>query len=1449
MARKILLETGYVFTPASKTIVIPRIIPQERLVLITNVTKNKVIYNFSDASLLATSYAAYGENALTAPITAIATTGSAVTFTAANTFSPGQFVTITGVTPAAFNISATITSATSTTFTVASTVTGTWVSGGLASVSENTTLVLNYNTAGVMAATDKLQITIDQFAEKFEPSEELTDPVGKFRTSQPQALIDTDFEYGQQVSKWENLSLINNRPFAYNFNFNALAVSDVQTGAAGTKTITVSLTTSTASATSAIGNGTIATYTTSGAHNFSVGQLVTITGFVTNYNTTSGQPAVILATPTTTTFTIANSTTANTASSGTGTVTAGVAPAIGSPISVFDTFSPSVPGNYTVEARGSESSFTFSAKGSTSTGWASTTIFDTNKTLVALGTVYKDAALTPASFAYSSNMVTVTMPSTQPHGLHIGNEISVIGSTVASGTAPNGNAYVATVTSPLVFSYYTGTAPSATPAVSPTATTATGAVGSNSIIVASATSIVPGMTVTATGIPAGTLVTYVQGTAITLSQTITTALATTSITFNASIFVRSQAQVKHRAFDGGVFFSTNATSNNVAQVRQTRRYFRYQSGKGIQISSGTILKPTYGIDSLTYSSPFVTVQTKEPHGLQPGYSVSIFGANESGYNGTFAVASVTGLSTFTYVPTTAPTLATASGNYYASVSSWNGASNRLGLFDQQNGVFFEHDGTTLYAVRRSSIFQTAGRVTVTNNSSTVSQTSTNYPTTFTKQLVPGDFIVLRGQSYKVLDIASDTSLTIYPTYRGTTSTNVIVSKTIDTRIPQSAWNIDRVDGTGPSGYNIDLTKMQMFYMDYSWYGAGAVRWGFRGPKGNIVYVHKQANNNQNATAYMRSGNLSGRYESVTTPAATQLTASVGASDTTINVANTSGLYAPTSVSTAATGSNGATTITVTSATGIVPGMFVTGTNIGAGAIVVSVVGLVVTLSVANGGSVSSSITFQTYPGTAVIRGSGASNTWEYINYTGLTSNTLTGVTRAQAGASAVTTTMAVGSNVATVGSTAGLQVGMRAISPYLADGTKIEFIAGTTTLVLSSSPTVANPTIWFPAMGYTTGTLGTTAGTTVTAGQSFTYSATNPTTVEQAFPTFGPSISHWGTSVIMDGRFDDDKSLLFTYGQTTATTLGGTTAVSTTLVQATTGSVVAVAGAATGIVPGQQVTGTGITSGTYVVAVSGTNVYLSQATTATLSGNYAFTGATSKALLSIRIAPSVDNGFAAAFGLRELLNKMQLQTRALDISLVNTSTGNVLVQAYLNGTPYNYGGNTAIATGTASASTTVTLTGNTGTVAVGMLVQGAGVTAGTVVTAVASQSSITVSNSISISSVPLVFLAQGSTSWTNAVRNAANTPNSSLAQIADYAGSNYLVQGGEVTGGFFVSSTGTSDISQVRDLGNAVLGGGTSVSNTGIYPDGPDTLTIVVTNLGSTAAAVLGRIAWTEAQA
>jgi hypothetical protein len=59
--------------------------------------------------------------------------------------------------------------------------------------------------------------------------------------------------------------------------------------------------------------------------------------------------------------------------------------------------------------------------------------------------------------------------------------------------------------------------------------------------------------------------------------------------------------------------------------------------------------------------------------------------------------------------------------------------------------------------------------------------------------------------------------------------------------------------------------------------------------------------------------------------------------------------------------------------------------------------------------------------------------------------------------------------------------------------------------------------------------------------QTFTYSATSPPLVEFFSPDTLASLSHWGSSAIMDGRYDDDKSLVFNYGMTTPITTTATT--------------------------------------------------------------------------------------------------------------------------------------------------------------------------------------------------------------------------------------------------------------------------------------------------------------------
>ena len=56
MARKVHLDTGYIFVPSANRITIDKAIPREKLLLITNLNTNTVLFNFSDPNLKVNSY-------------------------------------------------------------------------------------------------------------------------------------------------------------------------------------------------------------------------------------------------------------------------------------------------------------------------------------------------------------------------------------------------------------------------------------------------------------------------------------------------------------------------------------------------------------------------------------------------------------------------------------------------------------------------------------------------------------------------------------------------------------------------------------------------------------------------------------------------------------------------------------------------------------------------------------------------------------------------------------------------------------------------------------------------------------------------------------------------------------------------------------------------------------------------------------------------------------------------------------------------------------------------------------------------------------------------------------------------------------------------------------------------------------------------------------------------
>ena len=86
---------------------------------------------------------------------------------------------------------------------------------------------------------------------------------------------------------------------------------------------------------------------------------------------------------------------------------------------------------------------------------------------------------------------------------------------------------------------------------------------------------------------------------------------------------------------------------------------------------------------------------------------------------------------------------------------------------------------------------------------------------------------------------------------------------VDTQVDGADWNIDRLDGDGPSGldYGVtysDFSNPQIFIIDFEWLGVGRVRMGVV-VGGQVYYVHEFLNANNLANVYMSTPNLPIRY--------------------------------------------------------------------------------------------------------------------------------------------------------------------------------------------------------------------------------------------------------------------------------------------------------------------------------------------------------------------------------------------------------------------------------------------------------------------------------------------------------------------------------------------------------------------------------------------------------------
>jgi hypothetical protein len=1096
MARNIAPEY-YEWNPSTKQITINRYIKRIHLFLIVNSFRNKILFNFSD---------------------------------------PAQNITVSYIYPD-YNIS-----------------------NPMGNSETKTVIQLNssVDTTG-MLSTDTLQIVVDDEHQKVTFDETFIDGAQKLRTSQPQSLMDTDFEYSVQPSKWEALFTSNGYPsfFAKASGGNSFdVVSLIGDGVRPRSTITV---------------------TTALPHGLAPGQIVSVQETL---NFLAEGTSLVQAVPTTTTFQYtARGVVSGDVASGTLTSVYGG--------DIFD--GAHIPGgNFPIGGVNTASRFRATVDGA----------------------------------APVSN---VTVQFDQPHGVFPGNLIVVTGT-----NSFDGNWQVTQV---------------------PTQTTLVFSLSR-------------------------------QQSAITVPTT-------------ALIFTKGDGYVIQRPFDGGVSLSTATNSMGSSTVRQTRRYFRYQSGKGLQFSTGAQLTPVYDVEQLfinggSIGPAIVTVKTVQDHGMQAGVTVDIEGVTTrfayNPFNGNdFVVSRVIDVNTFEYQVNLTQTVPLvdqnpAGVNVYVHARKWFGAVTRCGMFDDQNGFYFEYDGQKMFCVRRHSEKEGIGRVNVTRNSSFI----TGLNTQFRKQLVVGQNIVIKGSSYKVIAINSATSINVSPAYRGATGVRTRYLITQSDRFPQEDWNIDQFDGEGPSGYKLDVGRMQMVYIDYTWYGAGTIRFGMRGVNGKIVWCHRIAQNNVNNGAYQRSGNLPARYEVTNDPSIfTKMVAGPTGNLGTQLGANDTVMY-------------------IEDGRNFPPAGFIYVRD-GVNCEIMRYSSIGAFDPVKRG-----------YPVNIAQRRASITNVYPDIPFT----------------------------------------------------------FSGTTT------PVVFTPDSSITGVG----------GDAQVSVQSITQNC-------------APIISHWGSSVIMDGRFDNDENFIFTGGMTK---------------------------------------------------------------------NLAIAAGVTRPLLALRLAPSVDNGIARNFGIRELVNRMQLQLNSIGV----TTNGQMRIDGILNPNQIFYNTYTPAnlqasrtSTGTAGINTiTVTDAAGTNGIVPGMIVTGSGIGPNAQVASVsANLVTLSVANAGTVSGgitfTPRVGFTGLPDDW-----GRDQVGSGSLAQIIYFdntgpGAGNAQPASGRIVGGDSVASfysengggasnfnVSNFDLSTTRDLGNSIISGDGNVSSPS-YPNGPDIIVLTATNIGTATASIAARISWIEAQA
>jgi hypothetical protein len=200
------------------------------------------------------------------------------------------------------------------------------------------------------------------------------------------------------------------------------------------------------------------------------------------------------------------------------------------------------------------------------------------------------------------------------------------------------------------------------------------------------------------------------------------------------------------------------------------------------------------------------------------------------------------------------------------------------LFDSQNRYAKNNlwdettatGGTVTYTANESTVNL---NVTTSSGSEVVRQTYRSFPYQPGKSLLTlNTFVMPTAQANQRIRLGYfNTQNGVFLERNGTAIRIVrrtyVSGAAVDNVVEQADWNGDKLNGTGDSGFTLDLTKAQIFWQDFEWLGVGSVRCGFV-IDGQIIICHTFQNANNLTTVYMTTAILPLRYEITNTGATT-----------------------------------------------------------------------------------------------------------------------------------------------------------------------------------------------------------------------------------------------------------------------------------------------------------------------------------------------------------------------------------------------------------------------------------------------------------------------------------------------------------------------------------------------------------------------------------------------------